>query len=349
MSIMSLAARTAAVSTFVAATIGAAAVGVAPASAYPADAAPRTVAVGKNPYGVAIDRRVGEAFVVNAHSVSVINLRSHRVVDTIQSAANPDDQTAIAVGAGGRRVYVGSFASPYMSVINAVTHKVIATSVLVGAGTVQIVATPTPMGPRLYLTQTQYNRIAEVDPSTLSVVRYIPLPYGPMAVAAAPSHRALWVGSENGPKIWVVRERAPKIIRTITARPSGPINGLTIGPNGRSALVAGAAGVALVRVPSGKVLHSWTTPEVFPGTGNVLMTDVALNPRGNVGYVLNSTFNGVKPARGAVRVVNTRTGDLGRVIRTGLTPQDLVLSGASNTGYVANWKARSVTMFRLRP
>jgi len=130
---------------------------------------------------------------------------------------------------------------------------------------------------------------------------------------------------------------------------SGPLNDIVLAPNGRTALGAGPVGVSLLRVPSGKLVHSWTTPRLFPGTDNVAVYSMTMNPRGTRAYVLNSTFAGATAVHGAVRVINTRTGVLGPRIRTGLTPQAVAVDAATNTGYVANWGSRSLTLFPLHP
>ena len=77
----------------------------------------RTIEVGQNPTGMAVNPRRNEVYVVNSRSgsVSVIDASANRVVATIPVRRLP---YAISVGADGRRAYVANAGSNSVSVLD---------------------------------------------------------------------------------------------------------------------------------------------------------------------------------------------------------------------------------------
>jgi len=304
-----------------------------------------TITVGAKPLAVAVSHKVGKAFVANEASVSVIDLATNQVTATIPSSANGEAQSAITLARGGTRAYVGASGSPYMSVINTVTGNVIDDSVVVGSGTSQMATAQGPDGQRLFLAQTQASRVAVIPTSDLSDVDYLGLPKEPADVAAVPGTKTVWVASIESSRIWVVRGEDPKVVRTIKVGQAGPLNALAISADGTRALAAGAAGISVLKVPSGKVLHTFAANDVFPTSNNLNIGDVALSPKASRGYVLNSGFPDAPPVRGTVRILDLRHERIGNAVRTGLSPYAMVLASGKKTGYVANWNSATVTAF----
>lgn len=313
--------------------------------AVPAPTDTTTIPVGEKPLAVAVSNQQGKVFVVNEGSVSVIDLDTNQVTATIDSSADGEAQGAITLARAGTRAYVGAPGSPYMSVINTVSGDVIDTSVVVGNGTSQMATVQGPDGQRLFLAQTQASRVAVIPTSDLTDVDYLGLPKEPADVAAVPGTKTAWVASVESPKIWVVRGKDPKVVRTITVRPAGPLNALAISADGTRALAAGAAGVSVLKVPSGKVLHTFAANKLFPTSQNLNIGDVALSPKAGRGYVLNSGFPDAPPVRGTVRFLDLRRDRIGTAVRTGLSPYAMALSSGRETGYTADWNSGTATAF----
>jgi len=304
-----------------------------------------TIPVGEQPLSVAVSNKQGKAFVVNEGSVSVIDLDTNKVTATIDSSANGDPQSGITLARGGTRAYVGAYDSPYMSVINTVTGDVIDDSVVVGNGTVQMATAQGSNGQRLFLAQTQESRVAVIPTSDLTDVTYLATPKEPADVVAVPGTKTVWVASIESPRIWVVRGDNPRIVKTIKVPKAGPMNALAISSNGKVALAGGAGGVSVIKVPSGKVVHTFDNNVVFPRTQNLNIGDVALSPKGGRGYVANAGFPDAPPVRGTVRFLDLRHDRIGKAVRTGLSPFALAIASGHQTGYTANWNAGTVTAF----
>ena len=136
-----------------------------------------TVAVGANPYGVAVNRGGARAYVVNGNSgnVSVIDTTTNTVIATVMVGANPG---GIAVSPDGTRAYVANFGSNYVSVIDTATNTVIDT-VLVGIGPVGVAVNPA--NARAYVANRGGNNVSVIDIASNTVVATIAVENGPVA------------------------------------------------------------------------------------------------------------------------------------------------------------------------
>ena len=85
-----------------------------------------TVAVGTQPFGVAVNPAGTRAYVTNNNSnnVSVIDTATNTVIATVAVGNNPN---GVAVNPAGTRVYVTNYFSDNVSVIDTATNTVIAT------------------------------------------------------------------------------------------------------------------------------------------------------------------------------------------------------------------------------
>lgn len=321
----------------------------APAAAAHQHAAPspsiRQIPVRNNPYQVAVSRKLHEAFVVNRGSVSVVGLGSQRTLATIPTG-HGDQQVTIALGNGGLRAYVGAPDSPYLSVVDTQQRKVVDNNVLVGNGTVAVATARTAVGPRAYLAQLDYSRLGVLDTGTRQITDYLALPHGPQSVTTGPGGRTVWVGSSYSGAIWVVRTSDNKILRTVRVGRSGPVNSVAFTRHGTRAWVSGLGGVSVVNARSGRILHFFPSPQLFPRSQDVNLGPLVLNRAGTRAYVVNSTFPDA-PAHGSVRVIDTRGYHIGANVRTGIEPVGVTAGPQRSTVYVANYGSHSVSAVRF--
>jgi YVTN family beta-propeller protein len=171
-----------------------------------------TIGVGTHPYAVAVAAHLGEAFVADDFSVSVIDTSTRRVVATIPTGAH--DQTSIAMAGDDTAAYVGAFHSEDLTVINT-RRRTVARKVHVGAGAVDIVVADPVVGQRAYVAQLPQNRIAVIRTSDDTVVGYTSLPHGPQTLTTTPGSRDVWVGSSYSGQIWDLSTSNARVRRTL--------------------------------------------------------------------------------------------------------------------------------------
>ena len=112
-----------------------------------ADASPRavpvvrTISVGSNPIDLAISAKRSQAFVANDGSVSTVDLKTHTQISEISTGVN-HDQTAIGLGAGDTRAYIGVFDRNTVVVMNTVKQTIVG-QVTVGFGAAAITSDQT--------------------------------------------------------------------------------------------------------------------------------------------------------------------------------------------------------------
>jgi DNA-binding beta-propeller fold protein YncE len=317
------------------------------AAAAPPAASPRvrTVTVGSNPADIAVSGRRSRAYVLNDGSVSVLSLRTHRELAEVKTGFH--DQTAIGLVRNGTRAYIGTFDLKAMKVLNTRTLK-ITKRMRVGLGATAIVAARTKSGQFAYVTMFtaggSRGRVAVVRASDNKVVKRIRLPAGAQTAETTPSSRSVWAGSAISGRVWVISTRRQKLVRTISARHSGPVQSIAFTANGKRAWVYGLAGVSVVNVSSGKLLAFVPITRIFPHTANLNAGPVALNNSGTAALVVNSTFP-ENPGRGTVAVLSTRTLRVRSRIRVGTEPTALAIDRKRNTTYVTNFQDDTVSFF----
>ena len=220
---------------------------------------------GHEPLPTAISQARGEAFVVNAGTVSVVSLRTHRQVAQIPTW-NGYQQVAIDLGLNSTRAYVGAPDSPYLTVLDTRTLKVVARP-LVGNGTVAIAKGNPSFGQRqLPSAQLDESRIAIMRSSNNLIIEYVATPENPQTVIAAPGNRDIWVGSAQSGSIWDMTMAKPHVRRTIHVTNGGPVVGVAFAKGGHTAWVTGLGGVSVVNVRRARWSSSSRLPPCSPGT-----------------------------------------------------------------------------------
>ncbi len=151
-----------------------------------------TVAVGNEPFGVAVNAAGTRAYVGNraSNSVSVIDGATQTVVSTVAVGVEP---IGVAVNPAGTRVYVANGGSDTVSVIDAATSSVVAT-VPVGRQPFGIVVNPA--GTRVYVANRGAGSVSVIDALANAVVSTIVVGVSPTGVALNASGTSLYVGSD---------------------------------------------------------------------------------------------------------------------------------------------------------
>jgi len=160
-----------------------------------------TVAVGTDPFGVAVNPAGAFAYVGNrgSNNVSVINIATNTVVTTIPVGPTP---AGVALNPAGTRVYVvnggrnsDGNSNNTVSVIDTATNSVIAT-VPVGSQPRGVVVNPA--GTRVYVVNSNVS-VSVIDTATNTVVATVPFPIGayvPYGIAINPAGTRAYVTSD---------------------------------------------------------------------------------------------------------------------------------------------------------
>jgi DNA-binding beta-propeller fold protein YncE len=304
----------------------------------PAAAAPPTIPVGSNPIEMSIAQKSASAVVADDGGVSFLNLKTGQQTNEISTGVH-HGQSAIALGAGGTKAYVGVFALDYVVVVNVAKQSVVG-KVTVGQGADAIVSS----GGRVYVGLLNSSRVAVINPASDTVVKNVKLPQGAQSLAVAPGGRSIWVGSAVSAQIYVIDTKTLKIVRRLSAQKAGPVQSMVFAPKDKRVLVSGLGGVSALNPASGKVVRFATAPKVFPTSPAPNVGPLVLNPRGTKAMVLNSTFPDA-PGLGTVSVINPLTLKFLKSITVGLEPTDIKVDRSLGTTYVVNYGADTVSYF----
>jgi YVTN family beta-propeller protein len=310
-------------------------VGLTPsaAAAPPVSQATGTVTVGSNPYDVAVAQNLGQAFVVNDGSVSVVSLLTHRQLATVGTGVG-HGQNGIALLGRNTHAYITNFETTKVLDFDTETRTV-KRSITVGAGAVDVAKANTPKGQRAYVALLPSNRLVGIRASTGRIVQRITLPQAPQTVTAAADGRTVWVGSAESGRVYVVNTSTGGVTRTIRVDRAGPVSSIAFTPDGKRAWVAGLGGVSVVDVVSGRTVKFLPILSLFTSDGPN-MGPVALTGSGRQALVVDSTFPD-EPGPGTVTVVDTRTFKVLEHVRTGMEPVGLAVDAKRRTAFATNY------------
>lgn len=315
--------------------------GTLAAYAAPAPPAP-TIGVGSNPISIAYDAGSHTAYVANDGSVSSIDTTTD--TETSEFKTGFHGQSGIAVAQGGRELLVANVMSKSLRVVDPAQQKVVGT-IVIGRGAQQIAVARSGARQQAYVAQVHTKRVSVVDPAQNRLVKQFQLKQDVQTATTTPNQSQVWVGSANTGKIWVINTKRNTISRTISLAETGPVQGIAFGPHGRRAWVSGLGGLAVLDARTGKVLHTLSDQQLFPGAVKkftLVMGDVAVSPNGRYAMILNSTFP-TSPTRGSVTTVDTKTMKVSSRMKLGFEPTQLAIAG--HTTYVTNFADDTVSHF----
>lgn len=147
-----------------------------------------------------------------SHDVSVVDLTSETVIDTVPVGRSP---AGVAASPSAHRVYITNPGSNEISAIDVATRKVVATA-SVGQGAVGIEAAPD--GKRVYVSDWFGARLIALDASSLAPLFTVALGASPAGIAVSPDSRTVYVAERDDNRIAVIdvgRAGHPRIVKRI--------------------------------------------------------------------------------------------------------------------------------------
>lgn len=231
----------------------------------------------------------GFAYITNggaAGAVSVIDISTDKVVATIPVGSNP---MGVAISPDGTRVYVTNQLSATVSVINALTNKVIATYSMPQFSEPSDILI-SPDGKTLYVADYNIGTISVVNAATGAITSTVVVGNNPWLMALSPDGGILYVTNPVLANIAVINTSSNTITATIPL--SSEPTGMTISPDG-SRLYVGLYNTNTIAVIS---TSNYTV--VGTAAAGVNSSSNAVTPDGSRVYVSNGYD-------GTVSVINT--------------------------------------------
>ncbi|MFN8757074.1 MAG: putative Ig domain-containing protein, partial [Burkholderiales bacterium] len=186
--------------------------------------APTTVALGTNPFGIALNPAGTRAYITNngGLAVSVVDTSTNTSIATINVGNVP---TGIAVTPDGNRVYSANQNDGTVSVINTSTDTV-TTTVTVGAGPVGVAVHPD--GSRVYVANFTAGTVSVINTSTNTVTATITLGAQPYGVAINAAGTRAYVTNYGANNVSVIDTTNNSVLTTVSVG-SGP-TGIAVQP-----------------------------------------------------------------------------------------------------------------------
>jgi YVTN family beta-propeller protein len=281
-----------------------------------------TIAVGKEPRGIAISPDAASAYVANAkdNTVSVIDTVANRVVATIPVGRGPQ---GVAFAPDGTRVYVVNGFGSSVSVVNAATREVEAT-VPVGREPQEIAVTPD--GARAYVTNFADDSVTVLNLSTGSVETTVGVGEGPTGVAVSPDGGTVYVVNYGDDTVSVIDTATNQVAGDPIEVSFLPVK-VAFSPDGTQAFVSNSLDytVSVINTATRSVVNA-----VFVGVDlfNDVLNEpdgVAVTPNGKRVYVAIFGRNG---AGDTLRVFSSVTGRVVGSAKLGRAPFAVAISPA---------------------
>lgn len=264
------------------------------------------------------------AYVPNSGSgsVSVIDVATRMVVDTISAGTSPQ---AVAVNASGTRAYVTDSGSNSVYAIDTTTDTVIAT-VPVGASPQGIAVNPA--GDRVYVANSGSTTLSIIDATTNAVIATVwSGGIGPSGVAVDPAGSFVYVTEGTGTHVWVMSTSTNAIVAGITVPFfPGPI---ALDPAGTRAYVLTQTAVSVIDTSTRTVIAT-INPPARPSA-------VAVDPAGSRFYVAVLASN-------SLDVFDVSTNAHIGLVGGGILPNGVAIDPTGTYGFVSDF-ANAVSVF----
>jgi len=192
-----------------------------------------------------------------ADGVGVVDLRTHKLVRTLQSGQDPE---SFDVSRDGKTLYVSNEETAEMTVLDLASGKV---EGKVAVGHEPEGVTLRPDGKVVYVTSEQDNLVVAVATGTLKVLAQMPTGPRPRSVTFTRDGATAFVTSENGAQLTVLDAARDKPagsikIEAVAKTPLGPRPmGSALSPDGKTLYVSCGRGesVAVIDVAKRKVVR----------------------------------------------------------------------------------------------
>ncbi|MEU1995031.1 hypothetical protein ABZ511_11315 [Nocardia gamkensis] len=289
-----------------------------------------TIAVGAQPWGVAVDPNTDSVFVTNSagNSVSVINTRTSAAASV--TAPGMVKPAAVAIDAAAGIAYVTNAGSGSVSLINTRSRAVVG-SIAVGAGPYGIAVDSAAH--TAFVTNFEANTVSVIDTGSRVVTATIPVGSHPYGVAVDPGTRGAFVANAGPPgavdhTVSVIDPVASAVVATINV--GNQPWGVAIDADTRTAYVTNHADgtVSVIDIRTRAV-----TATLRVGLGPV---GVAVDQPGRTVYVTNHGLDDARTGN-TISSIDTRTGKAGNSIRVGARPHGVVVDSAGRNVYVTNF------------
>jgi YVTN family beta-propeller protein len=301
----------------------------------------RSVGVGSNPIDVVLSQRLGQAFVLNDGSVSVVSLRTKKELAEY-STGGFHGQNSLALVRYDRKLYITNLNRKDVTVVDTRTQKVIG-HIPLGAAGLDVVATRAAIGERAYVAL-QTPAVVGISTLRTRVVQRTRLPQPAQSLAARPGGREIWAGGIGSGRVYVISTATARVTRTIKVDAGGPVSTLAFSPTGRTVWIAGLGGVTEVSAGTGRTIRFIPAPSIFAGFPNI--GSIALTGSGHYALVQNSTFPDA-PGRGTVALISTRTYRVVWRTPVGIEPIGIAVDTVRSTAYVPNYADDTLSYFRV--
>lgn len=224
---------------------------------------------------------------VSAHSLSVIDISSARVVDTIALSGSP---TGLAVSPDGRTVYVSVYDKATVLTVDTTTHAVgtllsamgnSPETQWAGVGTIAV----SPDGRSLYGANVARNTLAVLDIAHAHVTATVALGSRPKWLTLSADGRTAYVSSETANTVAVVDTATVRVVATIPvgARPQAP----ALTADGRHLVVPTAddASASIIDTATNAVTATVSAPENAGAAVRDESGTVALTGQGRISLI----------------------------------------------------------------
>lgn len=250
------------------------------------------IAVGEDPFSIAITPDARFAYVANqaGESVSVIETATRKAVGKpITVGVQP---VAVAVSPDGKSVYVADETSNEVSVIGTATKEVVAT---IEVGLEPDGVAFTPDGKFAYVASQGTGTVEVIDTQTGQAVG-APIPVGgaPKGIALTPDGKTAYVTVENGDEVAAIATADGHVTPIpVGGRPSS----VAVTPDGRKAFVTdqGSDAVSVIDTALNQVVDTIDVGEE--------PAEIAITPDGKTAYVAEVKSEDV-------RTIDTRTDEV---------------------------------------
>jgi len=259
-------------------------------TATPAVAVLRTISVGRQPQGIAVQPNTDRFFVANSGDNTISSLEGFLGWRHTRFDSGGEHPSNVAIDPEQCRIYVANAATNSVTVFNICMNRLIA-SVPLGDG-----QSPSGIGVMtttntIYVANTMANSVALIDGDTLTVTKTIALGPLPGQIATNPCTNKVYVTNRGYPPtdvggVTVIDASTQSIRKTIALSEAPEPYGVAVNPLTNRIYVASASGML--------VIIDGATDEVIrtvPSPGHSGLDNVAVNPASNHVFALSATGN----------------------------------------------------------
>lgn len=340
-----------------------------------------TIGVGNSPNGIAITPDGCFAYVANnnndglvdGNTVSVLNLKTNTLEQTITDASFNEPYT-VTINGDGSKAYITNSAGTTITIIDIATNTV--TGTITGFdGPSGLVITPDDStgyvnnyGSSAGVGSGNGTTVNIVNLNTNTITGTITVGLAPASLAIAPDGAFVYVinyvtGDPDTGTISVIQTSDNTVVKTITGF-FGPF-GIAITPDGKYAYVTNFGSNNFSPISGGISSQvSGTTVSAVNLTTNTIEANIklgnqpagiAITPDGRFAYASNyntfylgPNFTDLTPGKGTINIIDICTNKvLCPVLVTGSSPAYIAISPDGSRAYVSNYSSDDVSVFNI--